>query len=219
VLFRLAYLAVTNGLAMLRLLPTSDRAKDVEILALRHQLAVLQRQLNSQGHPDAGGPWWTAPTGAAVPGATSKDTFHSGDGRAREFCALWQIDAPPRTPYERVAGIVERCGLDFLVITFAERGSQAFDNQGTFMVPALSCETVDSTGAGNAFSGGIIARLSRPGRYDRGRLLDAVALGTVLAGLQVRDFSNTAMRAASSSEIEALHQEVRNSVRWFDPKV
>jgi putative transposase len=49
VLFRLAYLAVTNGLAILRLLPTSDRAKDVEILALRHQLAVLQRQLNSQG--------------------------------------------------------------------------------------------------------------------------------------------------------------------------
>jgi putative transposase len=45
VLFRLAYLIVTNGLAMLRLLPMSDRAKDVEILALRHQLAVLERQL------------------------------------------------------------------------------------------------------------------------------------------------------------------------------
>jgi putative transposase len=28
VLFRLAYLGVTNALAMLRLLPTSDRAKD-----------------------------------------------------------------------------------------------------------------------------------------------------------------------------------------------
>jgi hypothetical protein len=50
VLLRLAYLAVTNGLAMLRLLPMSDRAKDVEILALRHQLAVLERQLHGQGH-------------------------------------------------------------------------------------------------------------------------------------------------------------------------
>jgi putative transposase len=29
VLLRLAYLAVANGLAMLRLLPTSDRVKDV----------------------------------------------------------------------------------------------------------------------------------------------------------------------------------------------
>ena len=34
--------------AALRLLPMSDHAKDVEILALRHQLAVLQRQLGPQ---------------------------------------------------------------------------------------------------------------------------------------------------------------------------
>jgi putative transposase len=50
VLVRLAYLAVTNGLAMLRLLPMSDRAKDVEILALRHQITVLERQLHGRGH-------------------------------------------------------------------------------------------------------------------------------------------------------------------------
>jgi putative transposase len=45
VLLRLAYLGVTNAFALLRLLPMSDRDKDAEILALRHQLAVLQRQL------------------------------------------------------------------------------------------------------------------------------------------------------------------------------
>ncbi len=44
-LLRLAYLTVTNTFAARRLLPMSDRDKDVEILALRHQLAVLQRQL------------------------------------------------------------------------------------------------------------------------------------------------------------------------------
>jgi putative transposase len=33
---------------MLRLLPISDRAKDAEILALRHQIIVLQRQLHGQ---------------------------------------------------------------------------------------------------------------------------------------------------------------------------
>ncbi|WP_327002596.1 transcriptional regulator [Dactylosporangium sp. NBC_01737] len=47
-LLRLAYLGVTNALAMLRLLPVSDRAKDVEILALRHQVAVLERQLHGE---------------------------------------------------------------------------------------------------------------------------------------------------------------------------
>jgi hypothetical protein len=45
VLLRLAYLGVTNAFAMLRLLPMSDRDKDAEILALRHQITVLERQL------------------------------------------------------------------------------------------------------------------------------------------------------------------------------
>jgi hypothetical protein len=48
VLLRLAYLGVTNGLALLRLLPMSDRDKDTEILVLRHQIAVLHRQLGTQ---------------------------------------------------------------------------------------------------------------------------------------------------------------------------
>ena len=36
-LIRFAYLAVTNAFAALRLLPRSDRDKDIEILALRHR--------------------------------------------------------------------------------------------------------------------------------------------------------------------------------------
>ncbi|PWU59248.1 integrase [Micromonospora globispora] len=47
-LLRLAYLGVTNMFALLRLLPRSDRDKDAEILALRHQLAVMQRHLGGQ---------------------------------------------------------------------------------------------------------------------------------------------------------------------------
>jgi hypothetical protein len=48
VLLRLAYLGVTNALALLRLLPMSDSAKDAEILALRHQLTVLERHLHGE---------------------------------------------------------------------------------------------------------------------------------------------------------------------------
>jgi hypothetical protein len=47
-LLRLAYLGITNTFALLRLLPGNDRDKDAEILALRHQLAVLHRQLDGQ---------------------------------------------------------------------------------------------------------------------------------------------------------------------------
>jgi putative transposase len=48
VLLRLAYLGLTNTFALLRLLLMSTRDKDLEILALRHQIGVLQRQLGGR---------------------------------------------------------------------------------------------------------------------------------------------------------------------------
>ena len=44
-LLRLVYLGVTNAFTLLRLLMVSDRDKEVEILALRHQITVLERRL------------------------------------------------------------------------------------------------------------------------------------------------------------------------------
>jgi hypothetical protein len=46
VLLRLPYFAVSSMFALMRLLPMSDVDKDIEILTLRHQLAVLQRQID-----------------------------------------------------------------------------------------------------------------------------------------------------------------------------
>jgi hypothetical protein len=37
-----------NTFAVLRMLPLGERAKDVEILALRHQIAVLEHQLGGR---------------------------------------------------------------------------------------------------------------------------------------------------------------------------
>jgi putative transposase len=44
---RLAYLTVTNAFSILRLFPMSNRDKDAEILSLRHQILVLERQLGN----------------------------------------------------------------------------------------------------------------------------------------------------------------------------
>ena len=44
---RFAYLAVLRVFGWLTLLARSDRAKDAEILILRHQLGVLQRQVKA----------------------------------------------------------------------------------------------------------------------------------------------------------------------------
>jgi putative transposase len=46
VFLRLSYLAFTGMVTLLRLLPMSNADKDIEILALRHQLAVLQRRVD-----------------------------------------------------------------------------------------------------------------------------------------------------------------------------
>ncbi|MBB5085100.1 hypothetical protein [Nonomuraea endophytica] len=45
-LLRLTYLAVTNTLSFITLLPMTDHDKEIEILVLRHQLTVLQRQVS-----------------------------------------------------------------------------------------------------------------------------------------------------------------------------
>ena len=46
-LFRLVYLAVSRAFAWLALLARSDASKDLEILVLRHEIAVLRRQVAS----------------------------------------------------------------------------------------------------------------------------------------------------------------------------
>ncbi|MEU9187071.1 hypothetical protein AB0D14_21505 [Streptomyces sp. NPDC048484] len=45
-LLRLAYRGVASVFALLRLLPVSNQDKDAEILALRHQITVLERRLD-----------------------------------------------------------------------------------------------------------------------------------------------------------------------------
>ena len=50
-LFRLVYLAVSRLFAWLVLLIRSDASKDVEILVLRHEVAVLRRQV-ARPQPD-----------------------------------------------------------------------------------------------------------------------------------------------------------------------
>jgi putative transposase len=48
VLLRFAYPTVSATFSALRLLPMTDHDKDAEILALRHQISVLERQLGAQ---------------------------------------------------------------------------------------------------------------------------------------------------------------------------
>jgi hypothetical protein len=86
VAFGLAYLLLARALSWLALLARSDTAKDVEILVLRHEIAVLRRH---------------NPVGAENPDTASGQRVHSPIGRprghrpspARHDLPLWLADS------------------------------------------------------------------------------------------------------------------------------
>jgi putative transposase len=73
VLLRLAYLTVANAFALMRLLPARDRDKDVEILVLRHQIAVLERQLRGKKIRFTSPDLWGSITGSGLDGLPGWD--------------------------------------------------------------------------------------------------------------------------------------------------
>jgi hypothetical protein len=111
VLFPLAYLGVTNTVALLRLLPMSDHNKDAEILARRHQIMVLERHLHGDRvrftpadrawlaallHPLPRGVH-TYSTPCASTSATTTNTVRTEASRTADRCGRY----PNRSPNPR----------------------------------------------------------------------------------------------------------------------
>ncbi|MCX4834482.1 hypothetical protein OG746_37865 [Streptomyces sp. NBC_01016] len=67
VLPRPAYLTVTNMFAALRLLPMSNREKDAEVRVVRHENAVLRRQLKIQVRHEPSDWLWFAALSTLIP--------------------------------------------------------------------------------------------------------------------------------------------------------
>ena len=65
--FRLLYLILVRLCGWLALLPRSDNVKNTEILVLRHQIAVLQRQVRSPRLSWATGRSWPPSPGGCPP--------------------------------------------------------------------------------------------------------------------------------------------------------
>jgi hypothetical protein len=67
VTFRLLYLIFVRLCGWLALLPRSSDVKNTEILVLRHQIAVLQRQVRSPGYRGPTGRSWPPSPGGCPP--------------------------------------------------------------------------------------------------------------------------------------------------------
>ena len=88
-------------------------------------------------------------------------------------------------------------GIGKVVITMGESGVYATDGESEKLLGIVTCgEIVDTTGAGDAFSGGMVAALA----YGYG-FFDAVKYGNVVAGISVTRYG-TAPAMPYKEEIE-----------------
>lgn len=95
-------------------------------------------------------------------------------------------------------------GAGSVVITLGENGCYACDGEKERFYNSVDCGTpVDTTGAGDAFSGGLTAALARGLSF-----FEAVEYGTVVAGLAVTRLG-TAPAMPREAEIERVYSQLR----------
>jgi len=132
-----------------------------------------------------------------------------------EVKMLWQIKPQPDKQSKELIALMKQFSLEFLTVTFDERGSHTYHNEGSFFQPALRCEEIDPTGAGNVFTSALTGFLAMQAGVNAVTISQAVAIGSVLASFQVRGFSSLAIDALSIVEMERLARDLGTRAMHF----
>jgi sugar/nucleoside kinase (ribokinase family) len=74
-------------------------------------------------------------------------------------------------------------------------------------------EVVDPTGAGDTFAGGVLGYLAGQGTIDDSALRRAVLHGSVCASFAVERFSVDGIEAATRTDVDGRHDELRELIR------
>ncbi|MBV8313843.1 MAG: hypothetical protein JOZ53_02800 [Planctomycetaceae bacterium] len=94
-------------------------------------------------------------------------------------------------------------GPRFVIVKKGEHGSMFLSPHETYTMPAFPlADVVDPTGAGDSFAGGFMGYLASTGRTDHAALKTAMAYGTVVASLNVEDFSLRRFQRTDREEID-----------------
>ncbi len=94
-------------------------------------------------------------------------------------------------------------GPKFVIIKKGEHGAMFLSAEETFVMPAYPvADVVDPTGAGDSFAGGFMGYLASTGKTDMATLKTALAYGTVVASLNVEDFSLRRFQRTERGEID-----------------
>jgi sugar/nucleoside kinase (ribokinase family) len=107
---------------------------------------------------------------------------------------------------EEPQGFRRRWSLDGLIVKAGARGLDAYTERGKVHVPALTdLPVVDTTGAGDAVAGGMLARWLTSGA-DPDQLQDALVWGVACASLTI---SAIGLRGIAGATREQLHERVK----------
>jgi cytidine kinase len=106
-------------------------------------------------------------------------------------------------------------GPRFVIIKKGEHGAMFLSAEETFVMPAYPvAEVVDPTGAGDSFAGGFMGYLASTGKDDPAALKTAMAYGTVIASLNVEDFSLRRFQRTDRGEIDRRLESYRSMMSF-----
>ena len=106
-------------------------------------------------------------------------------------------------------------GPRFVIIKKGEHGAMFLSAEETFVMPAFPvANVVDPTGAGDSFAGGFMGYLASVGATDIKSLKTALAYGTVIASLNVEDFSLRRFQRTERAEVDTRLAEYRDMMSF-----
>jgi sugar/nucleoside kinase (ribokinase family) len=106
-------------------------------------------------------------------------------------------------------------GPKFVIIKKGEHGAMFLSGDEAFVMPAFPLSNViDPTGAGDSFAGGFMGYLASLGRTDAASLKMAMAYGTVVASLDVEDFSLRRFQRTDRDEIDTRLDKYRGMMAF-----
>ena len=115
-----------------------------------------------------------------------------------EAFMLTKVEVVDKSSAEKAAKIFYNKGIPYIVITLGKNGCYIYDGKQSEIIDSLDVKTVDTTGAGDAFSGGLVTALA-----EGKPLADAVKFATTVAALSTTK-PGTAVAMPFRDEIDAL---------------
>ena len=132
------------------------------------------------------------------------DIVFINEDEIRLYCGMNNI-------FEAASKILDM-GPKVVVIKRGEYGSVIVGKDTFYFAPAYPIYPIkDTTGAGDSFAGGFLGYLAQCGELTEANLRIAVRYGTVMAALDVSEFSVQGLVDTSMEEIDSM---VNNLMRW-----